>query len=72
MTDMEMTALVAERGLRGALAHRDYTHSFRCGLERKFDGAHVGEIFGADFARGFADALRLQADVRQQLISAKA
>ena len=51
MTDMEMTALVAERGLRGAMAHRDYTHGFRCGLERKFDGAHVGEIFGADFAR---------------------
>ena len=72
ITDLEITALVAERGMRGALAYRDYTHGFRCGLERKFDGAHVGDIFGADFARGFADAMRLPADVRQQLISAKA
>ena len=72
MTDMEMTALVAERGLRGAMAYRDYNHGFRCGLERKFDGAHVGEIFGADFARGFADALRLPEEVRKQLISATA
>lgn len=70
MTDMEMTALVAERGIRGALAYRDYNHGFRCGLERKFDGAHVGEIFGADFARGFKDALRLPEEMRKQLISA--
>lgn len=70
MTDLEMTALVAERGLRGALAHRDYTNGFRCGLDRKFDGAHVGEIFGADFARGFLAAARMPAELRQRLATA--
>ena len=72
MTDLEMTALVAERGLAGALAHRDYLHGFRAGLRRKYDGAHVGEIFGADFARGFADALRVPEEMRRQLLSATA
>ena len=68
MTDMELTMMTAERGLKATLAHIDYTRGFRCGLERKFDGAHLAQIFNAEFARGFHDALKIPADVREQLL----